>query len=199
MRHLILVLLGLGALLSAAVAAESTSSEPKTPRRDYTLQPGDVIRVQVFQEPDMEREVRVSQEGEISLPLIGSIPVRNRSLAQVEKTVRELYDRDYLVNPQISLVVLKYQPRTVNVLGSVNAPQAVEIPPEQDMNLLDAVSRAGGFNRYGDKKRVRLTRTLADGKVENFQINTEELITGASTQNWQLQPGDVVFVPEIKF
>lgn len=199
MRHLILVLLGLGALFSAAVAAESTSSEPKTPRRDYTLQPGDVIRVQVFQEPDMEREVRVSQEGEISLPLIGSIPVRNRSLAQVEKTVRELYDRDYLVNPQISLVVLKYQPRTVNVLGSVNAPQAVEIPPEQDMNLLDAVSRAGGFNRYGDKKRVRLTRTLADGKVENFQINTEELITGASTQNWQLQPGDVVFVPEIKF
>lgn len=192
-----LVFLFVGAALSSAVVC-GAEPESKPGRRDYTLQPGDVIRVQVFQEPDMEREIRISQEGEVSLPLIGKVLVRDRTLSQVEKTVRDLYDQDYLVNPQVSVVVLKYQPRTVNVLGSVNAPQAVEYPPEQDLTLLDAISRAGGFNRLGDRKRVRLTRTLPDGKVENFTINADELMSGTSSRSWILQRDDVVFVPEIR-
>lgn len=173
-------------------------SAPRAARKDYELQPGDVLRLQVFQEPELEREVRVSQEGEISLPLIGKVAVKNRTLAQSEQLVRELYDRDYLVNPQVTIVVLKYHVRTVNVLGMVNSPQSVEYPPEQDLSLLDAISRAGGFNRLADRRRVRLTRTHADGRVENFTVNTDELVSGTSTKTWVLQRDDVVFVPEIR-
>ncbi len=113
--------------------------------KDYTLEPGDVVSVKVFQEPDLDRELRVSQEGDLYLPLIGRVEARGRSVAEVERVVREAYDRDYLVNPQINILVVKYQVSTVNVLGAVNSPQAVEYPPEQQLTLIDAVSRAGGF------------------------------------------------------
>ena len=166
--------------------------------KDYTLEPGDVVGIKVFQEPDLDRELRVSQEGDLFLPLIGKVEAKGRTLAEVERTVREAYDRDFLVNPQITLVVLKYQVRTVNVLGSVNAPQAVEYPPEQRLTLLDAISRAGGFNRFADRRRVRLTRTLSDGRVENLVVNTDDLMSGAAKDPLVLRKDDVIFVPEIR-
>lgn len=164
--------------------------------KDYTLEPGDVVAVKVFQEPDLDRELRVSQEGDLYFPLIGKVVAVGRTLAEVEQTVRDAYDRDFLVNPQINIVILKYQIRTVNVLGAVNQPQAVEYPPEQRLTILDAISRAGGFNRLADRRRVRLTRTLPDGRVENSVINTDELMSGVAKDPLVLKKDDVVFVPE---
>ncbi len=164
--------------------------------KDYVLEPGDVVGVKVFQEPDLDRELRVSQEGDVYFPLIGKIEATGRTLAAIEQAVRDAYDKDYLVNPQISIVVLKYQIRTVNVLGAVNSPQAVEYPPEQRLTLLDAISRAGGFNRLADRRRVRLTRTLYDGRVENTVINADEMMSGMAKDPLVLKKDDVVFVPE---
>ena len=172
------------------------SAEPQGPTGDYRLRPGDVVKVQVFQEPDLDREIRGSQEGEIFLPLIGRVEVKGRPLSWVEQTVRELYDRDYLVNPQVNVMVMKYQVRTVNVMGAVNSPQAIEFPPEQALTILDAISRAGGFNRFADRKRVRLSRARSDGHIENFIVNTDELISGGQGERWALLKDDVIFVPE---
>lgn len=164
--------------------------------RDYTLESGDVVSIKVFQEQDLDRELRVSQEGDLYLPLIGKIEAKGRTIAALEEAVRSAYDRDYLVNPQINIVVVKYQVRTVNVLGAVNAPQAVDYPPEQRLTLLDAVSRAGGFSRLADRKRVRLTRTYADGRVEITVINADDLMTGEIKEPFFVQKDDVIYVPE---
>jgi len=177
-------------------AARSSAAETKAGGSNYQLQSGDVIRVQIFQEPDLDREVRVAQEGEIFLPLVGRIEVRGSTLSQVERTVCDLYDRDYLVNPQVSITVLKYQVRTVNVMGAVNSPQAIEFPPELNLTILDAISRAGGFSRLADRKRVRLTRRQPGGRMENYTINADELITGNQSERWVLLRDDVIFVPE---
>jgi polysaccharide export outer membrane protein len=182
--------------LLLAVPACSWAAGPQAAAKDYTLEPGDVVGVKVFQEPDLDRELRVSQEGELYFPLIGKVVVRDRSLVEVEQLVREALDRDYLVNPQVNIVVLKYQIRTVNVLGAVNAPQAVEYPPEQRLTILDAISRAGGFNRLADRRHVRLTRTLPDGRVENSVINTDDLMSGVAKDPLIVHKDDVVFVPE---
>lgn len=179
----------LSLLPALAVAAPASA-------KDYTLEPGDVVGVKVFQEPDLDRELRVSQEGDLYFPLIGKIVVVGRTLAEVEQAVRDAYDRDYLVNPQVNIVVLKYQTRTVNVIGAVNQPQAVEYPPEQRLTILDAISRAGGFNRLADRRRVRLTRTMPDGRVQNLVINTDELMSGVAKEPMVLRKDDVVFVPE---
>jgi len=180
----------------AGASAPATLAQGRDQKRDYQLLPSDLIRVQVFQEPDLDREVRVSQEGQIFLPLIGKIEVRGRSLRQVEELVRDLYDRDYLVNPQINIIIMQYQPRMVNVMGAVNAPGALEFPPEQSITVIEAISRAGGFNRLADRKRVRLTRTYTGGRVENFVINADELMSGASSEPWVVLKDDVIFVPE---
>jgi polysaccharide export outer membrane protein len=172
------------------------SPPPTNALADYKLQPGDVIRMQIFQVPDLDREVQVSVKGEILLPLIGRLVVKDRSIRIVEQTVRALYDRDYLVNPQVNMMVTKYSSRAVNVIGAVNSPQAIEFPPNQTMTLLDAISRCGGFNRFANRKSVRLTRTSADGHSENFTINADSLIAGKNNERWELESGDVVFVPE---
>jgi polysaccharide biosynthesis/export protein len=179
--------------LSAADPAPSAGQAPA----DYLLQPQDLIRVQVFQEPDLLREVRISQEGTITLPLIEQVDLRNKTLRQAEQMIRDLYDRDFLVKPQITLVVIEYAKRTVNVLGNVNNPGAVPFPQEQKLNLIDAITRAGGFNRLADRKRVKLTRTSPEGKSETFEINADQLMSrGASAEKWILQVGDTVYVPE---
>ena len=179
-------------ILLGSVAAQESAN----PAIDYILQPSDLIRVIVFQEPDLLREVRITQEGSVSLPLIGMLELKGKSLHQAEDIIRQLYDRDFLVNPQISIAVLEYAQKTVQVLGAVSAPGAIAFPPEQKMGLLEAIARAGGFNRLAERRRIRLTRTLPDGRSDNFTINADELIQGSSNQPWLLIKGDVIYVPE---
>lgn len=193
-RCALLVIAGWMAALSLCGADDSGKTE--MPASDYVLQPSDLVRMQVFQENDMTREVRVTQEGTITLPLIATIDVKGKTVRQAEELIRQLYDKDYLVNPQITLTVLEYSQQVVQVLGSVGQAGAVAFPPEQKMGLLEAIARAGGFNRLANRKQVRLTRTSSDGKTENFVINADELIQGDSNKQWLLQKGDVIFVPE---
>jgi polysaccharide export outer membrane protein len=69
-------------------------------------------------------------------------------------------------------------------------------PREQGLTLLDAISRAGSFNRLADKRHVTLKRTNADGKSETYTINAEDLAKGNTTETWPLLPNDVITVPE---
>ena len=168
----------------------------KSPSVDYVLQPLDLLRIVVFQEPDLERQVRISQEYTINLPLIGSIDLTGKSVRQAEEVIRSRYDADFLKNPQITITVLEYTPRTVQVLGAVNSPGAIAFTPEQQMGIMEAIAKAGGQSRIADIRKVRLTRQLADGKSDNYTINVDDVMKGASTEKWLLQKGDVIFVPE---
>jgi polysaccharide biosynthesis/export protein len=163
---------------------------------NYILQPGDLIRVQVFQEPDLDRELRVSKDSAVVLPLIGPVSVDGRTVREVETDVTRRYDADYLVNPHVNITVLQYAPRHLNVMGAVNAPGAVVLPPEEPMTLLDAIARAGGFNRLADRKRVQLSRTLPDGSIQTETIDVKKLTAGGSNRSWFVLPGDNITVPE---
>jgi polysaccharide export outer membrane protein len=200
-----LLVLGLSGLMRGAdsvegVPAETKSADAKPAQTsDYVLQPSDLIRVLIFQEPDLLREVRITQEYTITLPLIGTIDLHDKTVRQAEEIIRALYDKDYLVNPQVNLAVLEYTQRTVQVVGAVNNPGSVVFPPEQKMGLVEAIARAGGQSRIADLKRVQLTRTSAEGKTENFIINVSDLMKGASGEPWLLRKGDVILVPEKLF
>jgi polysaccharide export outer membrane protein len=189
--------------LRAAAAADRTS-RPESPKEevvrggsaDYTLQPQDFIRVQVYGEPDLTRELRISHEGEIELPHIGRVDLRRKTLRQAEDMIRKRYDADYLVNPQINLTVLEYAPRTVQVFGMVGTPGVVLFPKEEGLTLTKAISMAGSFTRLANKKLVTLKRAQPDGTTKTYTINVEDLTKGASTEDWPLQPDDVINVPE---
>jgi polysaccharide biosynthesis/export protein len=195
LTNLLIVGLMSGSICGLAVFADGTRPE-SLPRPDYILQPSDLLHVQVYQEDDLMRDVRISQEHTVMLPLIGSVDLNGKTPREAEVIIRDLYNKDYLVNPQVTVSVLEYAKTSVDVLGSVNTPGSIEFLPEQPMNLLDAIARAGGFNRLADRKHVTLTRSGDKGKQEKITINTDELIQGNAQQSWPLIKGDVVFVPE---
>jgi polysaccharide export outer membrane protein len=163
---------------------------------DYVLQPFDLIQVVIFQEPDLQREVRLSEDSKVTLPLVGIVDLKGENIGEAQKKIHELYDRDYLVDPQINITVEEYAKETVNVLGSVNAPGAILIPPDQPLNLIDAITRCGGFSRLADRKHVKLTRINADGRTSTVIVNADEIIQSESSDRWRLKKGDVIFVPE---
>jgi len=183
------------ALLPSA-KADSTESKSGGAAAFYVLRPMDLVKVQVYHEPDLERELRVSQDHTVVMPLIGVVDVKNRTVRDTEIFIEDLYRSDYLVNPQINITVLEYSQRTVNVMGAVNTPGSVLIPLEKNITLLDAISRAGGFSRLANRSRVSLTRTRSNGQTENFTINADQLVSGDASNRWQVQDGDVVFIPE---
>jgi polysaccharide export outer membrane protein len=128
--------------------------------------------------------------------LVNLIDLSRKTARQAESYIRDLYAKDFLVQPQVNLTVLEYAPRRVYVAGAVGAPGVVLFQQEQGLTLIEAISKANSFNRLADKKRVTLKRTLPDGTSETKTINVEELMKGDSSETWPLQPGDVINVPE---
>jgi len=190
------------ALLACPLTAATADTPPSAgapaagSRADYVLQPLDMIRFQVFQEDGMSRELRISQENTITLPLIGIVDLKDKTIRQAQDMIQDLYKRDYLVNPQVNITVLDYAKRSINVLGSVGNPGVVYFPQEEGMTLLDAISRAGGFTRLADKKHVKLTRVGPDGKTESYEINADRIMQGTASDTWVILKGDVISVPE---
>jgi len=194
-------LIGAVSVSLIAKAADSSdlgsSEEPSARERgDYVLQPLDLLQIRFFQESDMDREVRISREDTVTLPLVGSVVLRGLTLSEAESELRVLYDRNYLVNPQVNVVVLEYSRRTVNVLGSVTAPGQIAFPQEEGLTLLDAISRAGGFTRLAERRKITLTRKLDSGKIETFTIDANDFIEGDSEERWVLETDDLIYVPE---
>ena len=199
-------------VLRVSVAAESTqSSESAVPRSDfpaessppirnnYILQPQDVLKVFVFQHEDLNKQmeaVQVSPEFTISLPLVGSIDLRTKTARQAEQTIREAFDRDFLVNPQVSVIVVKYSERSVNVLGQVGKPDRVPFPQEKSLTIIEAIALAGGPTRLADLRRVKLTRKLDDGSSLVEEIDVSAMMNKGGRGSVQLRTGDVVYVPE---
>lgn len=189
-------LLLLGPLAWSPALAAKAAVKPEARIASYKLRAMDLVKVQVFQEPELDRDLRVSQDHTIVAPLIGVVDVRDRTVREIELLLTELYKKDYLVNPQINITVTEYSSRTVNVLGAVNSPGAVLLPPEKDLTLLDAIARSGGFSRLANRNKVSLTRTLPDGQTVNSIIDTDQLVSGDASNRAPVQEGDVVFVPE---
>ena len=100
----------------------------------------------------------------------------------------------------MSVIVVKYSERSVNVLGAVNNAGRVFFPQERGLTILDAISLAGGHSRLADLKKVKLTRNPANGESIIMDINVDEIMKGdrSSTAplDVPLEKGDVIFVPE---
>lgn len=161
------------------------------------LQPQDVLRVHVFQEDDINKQglVSISQEHTVNLPLIQTVSLKGLTARQAEEKIRQLYDKDYLVDPQVTVIVEKYSERSVNVLGAVNNAGRILFPQERGLSIIDAISLAGGHSRLANLKAVKLTRISASGEPDTITIDADAIMKGAR-ENVMLQPGDSVSVPE---
>jgi len=176
---------------------ESRSAPAVTP--DYVLQPQDVLRVFIFQHDDLNKQsesISISQEYTVSLPLIKTVNLKDRTVRQAEEMIRAAYDKDYLVNPQVTVVVTKYAERSVNVGGAVNTAGRVQFPVERGLTIVDAISLAGGPSRLANLKLVKLTRRNADGDTTTEVIDVDSMWKSGGRDPLPLQKDDNIFVPE---
>ena len=162
---------------------------------NYLIQSKDIIKFKIIGEPEMDMEVRVSQNGIISLPLIGTVEVAGMALEQARQKVYEAYDRDYFVNPQVQLLVIQYAEKRVQVLGQVLKQGFVIIPPNENLTLLGAISGAGGWTQLSNKRSVTLQRVMPDGETKEFKIDANKV----GAKDWSLKDGDVISIPERVF
>lgn len=163
---------------------------------NYRIQPSDVVYVQIFQQRDLNKEARVEADGTITLHLIGRVNVEGLTVGEAREKITELYNRDFLVNPQIDLQVVQFNLDKVQVLGQVRKPGLVGIPPDEDLTLLRAISQAGGFTRLARKGSVQIRRELEDGETKVFVVNASDLISDPDSEDFILRDGDIIFIEE---
>lgn len=193
---------GVLALAAERVPSKNSSLDASTEKAksgDYVLQPQDVLRIFVFQHDDINKQtesVSISKEHTITLPLIRSVNLHGKTVRQAEELIRAAYDKDYLVNPQVSVMVLKYAERSVNVVGQVNNPGRIQFPQERGLSIVDAISLAGGFTRLADLKKVKLTRSGPAGENDVQEINVDVMMKSGGKETVMLEKDDVILVPE---
>ena len=163
---------------------------------NYVLKPSDVIEIEVYQEQDLNKTVRIEGDGTVSLALVGKIKVAGMTVAESKSLVTNLYNRDYLVDPQISVLVVSFSPKVIRILGSVNRPGVVEIPHDRDMMLTEAMAMVNGITRLGNPKSLKIKRVDENGRSRQMEVNFTKIVTDPDVKDIILQEGDTIWVPE---
>lgn len=163
-----------------------------SPAADTVLGAGDVVKVAVFGNPDLNVEVKVTNAGTINFPLLGEVAVAGLTSADAEKKVAHLLDSGGFVrNPQVNIMVQVLQSQQVSVLGQISRPGRYPLGAMQ--TLSDIIATAGGPTT-DSAETVTLTHT-ENGKTTSQTINLLDMVrAGDRNQNPVLQNNDIVFI-----
>jgi polysaccharide export outer membrane protein len=162
----------------------------------YILSPNDQVAVEVFGEDDLRTSGRLTPEGNLNVPLLGSIHLAGLTPTQAASKLTELYSRDYLVNPKINVTLVSYGSRRFTILGQVGHPGIFEISPE-GIDLLEAVAMAGGYTRIAAPERITVRRRTASGD-QILKVNAKRFTKGKGG-GFRVEPGDTITVGESIF
>ena len=200
-------------LLLAQIDQETTGSQPSGPASasaftsggsvsappGYILTANDQVAVEVFGEEDLRTNGRLNPEGNLSVPLLGSIHLAGLTLTQAAAKLTDLYARDYLVSPKVNVMLLGYAKRRFSILGQVSRPGSYEMPDSSPggIDLLEAIAMAGGYTRIAAPERITVRRQAAGGD-QIFKINAKRFTKG-SGGGFHVEPGDTITVGESIF
>jgi polysaccharide export outer membrane protein len=195
----------IGLALASALLVSCASSESNTPWTqpipaaleaadtrpvDYRVGALDLLEVKVFQIDDLQRTVRVDQNGEVTLPLIGPVRASGRTVGELETEIARLYSENYLQNPRVSVFVKEYASQRIAVTGAVVQPGMFTL--DAPTSLLGAVSLARGPNDIASYEDVAIIRT-ANGRREGSFHNLDRIIAGKE-EDPRVLGGDIVVV-----
>lgn len=174
--------------------------------QDYRLKSGDVLQIEVLEDSTLNRTAIILPDGQISLPLIGSVRAAGRTLADVQGDVAAQLAQSFATQPTVyvTLDALAERlpagpPRTIDVfiVGAANAPGRLEMAPKS--TLLQAIAQAGGLSPFAAKKRIQLRRTDKNGNEKTYRLNYEAIEMGEGAGGaMRLVDGDVIIVPQRK-
>ena len=181
---------------SAATGSPMIESPPTAASRvsagtDYKISSLDILQVAVFQVPDLNRTVRVDEAGFVSLPLVGQVPVRGKTMLQAQEDITARYGKSYLQSPQVSLSLVKSSQR-VTVSGAVRSPTVLNL--DTPLTLSMAIAQSGGTNDIANPERVHIARITGE-RVDDSVFDLKEIQAGQAP-NPALRGGDIVVVED---
>lgn len=177
------------ALPAPDTTAASGAYEGQT---DYRLGPQDLIEVSVFGVNDLSKTVRVNSNGQISLPLIGSVMAGGRTIPELEAELAKSYSEGYLQNPQVTLFIKEFASQRITLEGAIEKPGIY--PLTGKTSLLQAVAVAGGVTPLADLNGVVVFRQV-DGKRAAAVYSLKELRRG-TIDDPQLYGDDMIVVEQ---
>ena len=162
---------------------------------EYVLCSRDVIMIRVFEEPELETKAVISQDGTITMPLLGSVKVGGIAVGKATRLIRDLLAKDYIVDPQVNLSVLESKQRQFTVMGQVQRPGVYSLPLDQPMQLLDAIATGGGFTARAAPSKVTVQRKV-EGETKVFKLDAGSMGSAPTAKPFEILPNDTIVVGE---
>jgi len=179
----------------------STASQTVGIAGDYIIGPGDLLAISVLDLSEVEKlKIRVSAEGFIRLPLVDLVNVKDLTARQLEAKLADLFGKEYLHDPQVSVFIEEYRSQRASVLGEVNKPGIYEVNDRR--MLTDMLAQAGGLSKDADRVVYLLRKNGNGGAVsasngDLLMIDLDQLLLGVDPSlNVRVNSGDVISVPK---
>jgi len=161
----------------------------------YTIGPGDVLEISVWQHPELDRIVTVRPDGRMSFSLIGDVNANGLTPAKLDEIITGMLS-EYVQKPEVTVVVTSISIRSTQilVLGQVARPGAY--PMEERLTVLESIAKAGSYTETAGLRKVTIARQSRAGTPKVIKVDLKKIITkGDRRGNVVLEPGDIVHVP----
>lgn len=160
----------------------------------YLIKGRDVLRITVYDHPDLNTVVRVSETGTITFALLGEVQVKGLSPHQAEKKIADLLAKDIIVNPQVNVFVEQFKGKRVTVIGEVAKPGQYELMMDEPTYVADVISNCMGLTKDAGETLTILRK--GKGGQKKIIVELSKLLRdGDLSQNIELQEGDLLYVP----
>ena len=165
-------------------------------RTDYRIGRQDLLEIKVFDVDELNQTVRVSDDGSISMPLLGRLVVAGLTKTELEQLIARLLGERYVRDPQVTVFVREYESKKIAVTGAVKRPGTFEMLGRK--TLLEMISMAGGLDADLGKEII-VFRQSEDRPTERIALDLEQLVYRADPAlNLVLEPNDIVYVPAVE-
>jgi len=170
--------------------------------QEYEVGDGDLLKITVYNSPDLTSEVRVSGEGMITVPLIGEVSVKAMTATEIGKKLAALFANGYIKNPQVAVFIQEYKSKKVTTLGEFTKPGLIEM--RGNSTLMEVISNAGGITLnagetlFIQRNAVKGTASQKDDVI--ISIDLTKLLEGTDmSSNVPVLDGDSIYVPKAAY
>lgn len=183
LKKCLLILASLLSFINVAQAVDNSKNK-------YLLGSGDVIKVSVYDHPDLLLEVQLADDGSINFPLIGKVNLNGLTFQAAEASIARKLDAGGFVRaPQVNILISEYRSQRISVIGEVNRPG--RYPLDSKTSLIDMIANAGGISAMGGDTIV----LIRDNTRQEFNIPK---LMGSAEQSIALRTGDQLYIPRMQ-
>ncbi len=172
------------------ILAVNDSQAPVAREREYLLSVDDLLQVNVYGEEDLSMEIRINRDGTINYPLLGNIKASGLTARQLEARISYLLEKDYLVNPQVNVIIKEYG--KISILGQVKIPGSYQM--KGGMTFTQVMAVAGGFTEEADVSKIKIMRVV-DNKKETLIVDMDKIMN-KQAPDIEVRPNDTIIVGE---